>query len=179
MRIRKIIPYKKLTNQIIKRDKKRTYVFFSGAFDVFHYAHFNALKKASELGDILVVQVDGNKLVKKRKGSSRPYFNESYRALIVASLVFVDYVFISNTPSESREKLRKIQPNIFVRAILPNESNGDREKRTRVLNKKSPRTTIVWLEQSDEISTTKIIAKVFRYRSQSMLNETMTEGGIL
>src|SRR5690349_7046669 len=76
-------------------------VFASGVFDLFHYGHYHALKKASEFGEIFIVQIDGNELVKKRKGSDRPYFDQRKRASIISSLKFVHFVFITNEPSES------------------------------------------------------------------------------
>lgn len=143
-----------------KRLKRKKIVFFSGAFDLFHYGHFIALKKASALGDILVIQIDGNRLVKKRKGPDHPYLDQSERALIIASFGFVDYVFISSIPSEDSRILKSVRPDIFVRAILPHESEKTRARREKVLLKKVAETKIFWLDQTPEISTTKIISAV-------------------
>lgn len=140
----------------------KSVVFFSGVFDLFHYGHFRALRNASRLGDILIVQIDGNKLVKKRKGDGRPYLDELHRAEIISSLEFVDYVFISDIPSENEDKLKSLSPDVFVRAIKEEETDDDRKNRTKNLTKKSPKTKIVWLEQTPEISTTKIISAVGR-----------------
>lgn len=152
--IKMINKYKKL--------RRLKVVFCSGVFDLFHYGHFIALKKASALGDILIIQIDGNQLVKKRKGPDRPRLDQNDRASIILSLDFVNYVFISNAPSEDRRVLRSVKPDIFVRAILPHESNEDRLKREKILLQKIPDMKIFWLEQTPEISTTKISSALIK-----------------
>jgi len=151
----------KTLNQIGRQLKKKPHnlkvTFFSGVFDLFHYGHFRALRQASSLGDSLIVQIDGDKLVKKRKRNNRPYLDQSHRALIISSLEFVDLVFISDSPSEDASTLITINPDVFVRAILPHETDKDRVDREKALLAKMPKTKIIWLEQTPEVSTTKIL----------------------
>jgi cytidyltransferase-like protein len=137
---------------------KSEIVFCSGVFDLFHYGHFKFLQKASKMGKTLIVQIDGNRLVKKRKGKDRPYLDQIYRALMISSFDFVDYVFISNKPSESKSTLKKIKPTTFVRVILPAEAKEDRVKRTKSLLKKYKKMKIAWVKQTPEISTTKMLS---------------------
>ena len=155
-------------NKIIDRNNKKL-VFFSGTFDLFHYGHFSALNKAAKLGDILLVQVDSNKLVKIRKGKDRPILDEQYRAQIISSLNFVNYVFISDKPSENSLKLLVIKPDIFIRAILPNESDDDRAAREKKLKSYMPHGKIVWLAQTPQISTTKIIQGLNYSQEESII----------
>ncbi len=157
---KKLYTLSRLINNLHPKRKEKKVIFCSGAYDLFHIGHFRALKKASKLGNILIVQIDGNELVKKRKGSNRPYLHEKERAEVIASLTFVDFVFISNTPSEDASILGHLKPNIFVRAILPNETDKDRKNREKILLSKIPDGKIVWLSQTKEISTTKIIPLV-------------------
>lgn len=132
-------------------------VFYSGVFDLFHYGHFLALKKASKVGDILIVQIDGNILVRSRKGSDRPYLDEMLRAEMISNLTFVDYVFISDTPSEDPETLKVLRPSYFIRAIKKGENLQTRLEREIILKKHVPKMSIVWLEQTKEVSTTKLL----------------------
>ena len=152
----KIYPLPDLVEILKNERKQKKVVFSSGVFDLFHYGHFLALKKASKLGDIFIVQIDGNELVQSRKGENRPLIGENLRAEIISSLEFVNYVFISNSPSESIEVFKCIQPDIFVRALKGEETNDNRKKREDYLKKISPKSSIFWLEQAPEISTTKI-----------------------
>ncbi len=154
----KIIKKSELRKVITDARRGRSVVFFSGAFDLFHYGHMIALKRASKLGDILVVQVDGNKLVKSRKGVDRPVLDQSQRAAILSALEFIDYVFISNVPSEDKKSLSLVKPDIYVRAVLPNETDADRQRREAIICKKASDFKIVWFTQTPEISTTKIIS---------------------
>ena len=164
--------------KIRTRYASKKVVFFSGAFDLIHYAHLKALKTASSYGDILVVQIDGNSLVQKRKGNDRPLIDEAERAEIISSLKFVNHVFISNIPSEDNRILNVVKPNIFIRAILADQTEAERTKREKILMKKIPNGRIVWLKQSPEISTTKILKLIKgsknNYKNQS--NESVSIG---
>lgn len=156
----KICSLSQVKQMCSSQPRKKKVVFMSGAFDLFHFGHFKALKRAAAMGDTLIVQVDGNRLVGQRKSPDRPYLDESIRALMISSLEFVSCVFISNTPSEDAIILETIRPDIFVRAVLPQESAADRVRRTRELKKNIPRTRIVWMPQTPEVSTTKILPAV-------------------
>lgn len=160
--MKKIIPLVELKRRVtrLRNGKQKKVVFMSGVFDLFHYGHFVALKRASHCGDILVVQIDGNVLVKRRKGTDRPWLDERYRALMVASLEFVDAVFISDTPSEDGGTLKAVHPDRYIRAMLPHESDAIRSERETVLLKKFPSMRVIWLPQTPEISTTKIVTGI-------------------
>lgn len=154
--MRKIYAFPTIVKKLASTRGQNRIVFFSGAFDLFHFAHYKALKTAASLGNTLIVQIDGNTLVKQRKGTDRPYLDERDRALILSSFEFVDLVFISNYPSENRETLSQIKPDIYVRAIRLKETAKERMIRERFIVSASPRTTIAWIPQTKEISTTKI-----------------------
>lgn len=140
----------------ITKNGKRI-VFMSGAFDIMHFGHVQALKKAASLGDVLIVQIDGNRLVRKRKGKTRPFLDEKFRALVISSVTYVDYVFISNTPSEWKSKLNMIRPSIYIRAIQTGETVMQRKSREELLLQKYREMKIHWLKQHPEISTSKIL----------------------
>lgn len=169
----KIMPYKEISRIVKINRKSKKIVFFSGAFDLFHYGHFRALEKAASLGDCLIVQIDGNQLVKKRKGANRPHLDETIRAKIVASLNFIDYAFVSDIPSEDVQTLNMIKPDLFVRAILTNETEQDRKEREKTLLKKIPKSKIFWLEQSAEISTTKMSQSLKELNNEKSVMENI------
>src|SRR3989338_3393543 len=66
----------------------------NGVFDLLHIGHIRNLEFAKSLGDILIVGVNSDASVRAYKGKNRPIVPEIERALIVASLKSVDYVFI-------------------------------------------------------------------------------------
>lgn len=94
-------------------DKK--IIFTNGCFDILHQGHIDYLSKARYLGDFLVVGVNSDNSVKKlNKGSGRPIQDENSRALIIASLHFVDAVMIFNEDTP-RELIKLIQPDVLVK----------------------------------------------------------------
>lgn len=89
-------------------------VFTNGCFDVLHHGHLYFLKKARELGDILVVALNSDASVKKLKGPGRPKIPQHGRAEMLAAFPFVDYVvvFDTDTPEYLVEMLK---PDIYVK----------------------------------------------------------------
>jgi rfaE bifunctional protein nucleotidyltransferase chain/domain len=95
-------------------------VFTNGCFDILHRGHIEYLIRAKELGDILIVGLNSNNSVKKLKGDNRPINDQMSRALILASLMFVDAVVIfdEETPLNL---IKMVNPDILVKG-------GDYEK---------------------------------------------------
>ncbi len=92
----------------------KTLVFTNGCFDILHRGHVEYLSKASDMGDVLVVGLNTDASVKRLKGESRPINDEQARALILASLGFVDAVvlFDEDTPYEL---IKAIRPDVLVK----------------------------------------------------------------
>ena len=89
-------------------------VFTNGCFDLLHTGHLDLLKKASELGDKLIVGLNSDSSVKKLKGNNRPIENESVRSNNLLDKVFVDDVIIFNelTP---KKLIAQIIPDVLVK----------------------------------------------------------------
>ena len=89
-------------------------VFTNGCFDLLHLGHIDYLAKASELGHVLIVGLNTDHSVRKLKGKNRPIQDEISRAMILASLRFVDAVvfFGEDTPYEL---IKTTQPDILVK----------------------------------------------------------------
>jgi rfaE bifunctional protein nucleotidyltransferase chain/domain len=89
-------------------------VFTNGCFDILHLGHIDYLIKARKLGDILIIGLNTDNSVKKLKGNKRPVNDQNARALLLASLEFVDFVilFDEETPIEL---IRTITPDILVK----------------------------------------------------------------
>jgi rfaE bifunctional protein nucleotidyltransferase chain/domain len=96
------------------RGKGETIVFTNGCFDILHRGHLEYLAKSADLGDKLVVGLNSDTSVKNLKGASRPLVDEESRALLLASLNFVDAVifFSEETPYAL---IRQILPDILVK----------------------------------------------------------------
>jgi D-beta-D-heptose 7-phosphate kinase/D-beta-D-heptose 1-phosphate adenosyltransferase len=72
----------------------RKVVFTNGYFDAFHSGHIQFLKKAKELGDILVVAINSDRSTRANKGAGRPLLPESARIQILSALDFVDFITV-------------------------------------------------------------------------------------
>lgn len=96
------------------RLRGRKVVFTNGCFDLFHAGHLEILRRASELGDVLVVGVNSDKSVSRLKGPSRPIVSQAQRIEIISAFNFVDYVvvFEEDTPLNL---IREVRPDILVK----------------------------------------------------------------
>ena len=74
----------------------------NGCFDLLHVGHVRYLNAARELGDALVVGINGDASVRKLKGTERPINREQDRAEIVAALESVSYVMIFSRGTRDR-----------------------------------------------------------------------------
>ncbi len=68
--------------------------FTNGCFDLLHRGHIEYLACAAAKADKLVVGLNSDASVRRLKGEERPVTDEISRALILASIGFVDAVFI-------------------------------------------------------------------------------------
>jgi rfaE bifunctional protein nucleotidyltransferase chain/domain len=76
------------------RAQGKTIVTANGCFDLLHFGHLSLLMGAKSLGDILIVGVNSDRIVKKIKGADRPVFLEKERASLLVSLEYVDHVIV-------------------------------------------------------------------------------------
>ena len=109
----KIVTAEQLAD-ILRQHPERKVVFTNGCFDLVHQGHIDYLSKARDLGDVLVVGLNTDASVRRLKGPRRPINDEYSRALLLASMLFVDYVvlFGEDTPYEL---IKTLQPDILVK----------------------------------------------------------------
>jgi D-glycero-beta-D-manno-heptose 1-phosphate adenylyltransferase len=95
-------------------EKKSKVVFTNGCFDIVHRGHLDYLIKASGFGDILFIGLNSDGSVKRLKGENRPLQDQASRALLLASMEFIDYVciFSEDTPYEL---IKAVQPDVLVK----------------------------------------------------------------
>ena len=96
------------------RFKNDKIVFTNGCFDILHKGHIEYLAKAASLGTKLVIGLNTDASVKRLKGDSRPVNDENARALLLASLVFVDEVIFFDTDTP-RDLIDFVQPDVLVK----------------------------------------------------------------
>ena len=96
------------------RKKGEVIVFTNGCFDIIHLGHVRYLKKAKELGTLLIVAINSDESVRKIKGKGRPINNQMARAEVLDSLKPVDMVtiFPEETPLET---IKMVRPHFLVK----------------------------------------------------------------
>lgn len=98
-------------------------VAVSGGFDPLHVGHVQLMEKARALGDRLVVILNNDHWVRKKKGYV--FMPQQERAAILRAIRYVDDVIITSHPKNLSDmsvcrELRKLRPHIFA-------NGGDRK----------------------------------------------------
>ncbi len=105
-------------------------IVVSGGFDPIHIGHIEMMKEAKELGGKLIVVVNNDNWVKKKKGFV--FMPENERKNIVEAIRYVDEAVLTEhpaNPSGAEEMsisamLEKIRPDIFANGGDRNEKNA-------------------------------------------------------
>ncbi|HMB00248.1 MAG TPA: HAD-IIIA family hydrolase [Spirochaetota bacterium] len=97
------------------KEKGKKIGFTSGVFDIMHAGHAAYLEEAAAGCDILVVAVNSDSSVKQNKGEKRPVITQQHRAMLVAALEAVDYVFIFDE-LKNRDNILALKPDYYFKA---------------------------------------------------------------
>ena len=99
-------------------------IFTNGCFDIIHRGHIEVLAQTADLGDRLIIGLNSDTSIQKLKGKNRPIIEEQSRAILLASLEFVDAVVIFSEDT----------PLKLISALLPDvlAKGGDYEIETIV-----------------------------------------------
>lgn len=106
-------------------------VAISGGFDPLHIGHIELMEEAKALGDKLVVIINNDNWIKKKKGA--PFMKERERKIIIEAIRYVDKAVLSchkKNPEGAKEMsisadLKKIRPNIFANGGDRDETNAN------------------------------------------------------
>ncbi len=129
-------------------------VFTNGCFDILHPGHAGYLEQARELGDRLVVAVNGDESISRLKGPGRPINPVDSRMALLSKLESVDWVvsFDDDTPEKLLEALK---PDILAKG-------GDYDKKSvvgwEIVENYGGKVEVLTL--FDSFSTTSIVEKV-------------------
>jgi rfaE bifunctional protein nucleotidyltransferase chain/domain len=97
----KIYSLDTLTTQVEQwKTKGNKVVFTNGCFDIIHRGHIEVLARTADLGDKLIIGLNSDQSIQKLKGEDRPIIDEQSRAILLATLSFVDAIvlFSEDTP---------------------------------------------------------------------------------
>lgn len=111
----KICEQKNLSSFIAEwRYMRSRVVFTNGCFDVLHFGHACYLAKAKDLGDKMIIGLNSDISVRKLKGETRPINNQHDRAMLLASLQFVDAIVVFDEDTPER-LIKEIKPDVLVK----------------------------------------------------------------
>ncbi len=95
------------------RDTAKRIVMVSGGFDPVHIGHLQMFEEAKKLGDKLVVVLNSDEWLIRKKG--KYFMNQEERAAIVRGFTCVDDIFILESDrNDVGEAIEKIRPHIFA-----------------------------------------------------------------
>jgi len=119
-----MIKFGKRPEKPLKNGRRRIVVAVSGGFDPVHAGHIQLFEEAKQLGDKLVVILNNDNWLKKKKGFV--FITAKERKKIVESIKWVDRVVVSRHGPNPKDmsinkELKKIRPNIFA-------NGGDRTR---------------------------------------------------
>jgi rfaE bifunctional protein nucleotidyltransferase chain/domain len=118
----------KISNTL--RDENKTIVLTGGCFDILHIGHIALLENAKKQGDILMVLLESDEKIKQLKGADRPIHTQQERALMLASLRYVDYVIVlpMMTNDEDYDNVvQTVKPHVI--ATTENDPQTEHKKR--------------------------------------------------
>lgn len=126
---------------------KRVITF--GTFDVFHIGHLRILERARTLGDYLLVGVSSDQMNFDKK-QRLPVYSQNERIKIIASLRFVDEVFLEESLALKRSYLKTYQADVLV---MGDDWAGRFDEFKDMAE-------VVYLPRTPSISTTAVIEKI-------------------
>jgi rfaE bifunctional protein nucleotidyltransferase chain/domain len=127
-------------------------VWVNGTFDIVHLGHIQLLKRAADLGDFLIVGVDGDRRVKELKGEQRPINNLVSRIALLDAIKYVDRVVSFNSDEELEILIKTMMPAIMV---IGEEYRGKRIIGSEYVGE------IIYFPQMEGFSSTHIINKLY------------------
>ena len=126
----KIIPWEHLSGWRETACSRGRLVVTNGCFDLLHPGHVLYLEKARNLGDALLIGLNGDGSVRELKGEGRPVNTEADRAVVLAALESVSAVCIFEDRTATNF-LRRARPDIYVKGgVYTIETVNQEERRT-------------------------------------------------
>lgn len=135
--------------------EKEITVLTYGTFDLFHYGHYNLLKRASTMGSKLIVGVSSDEMCKEK--GKIPFLSQEKRIEIVSSLRFVNEVIIEQNMKQKIEDVKNYNVDIF---LLGDDYKDIFPKMPEYQKLVDLNCKIVFLPRTPDISTSEIKRKL-------------------
>ena len=89
-------------------------VLASGSYDLWHEGHARYLERARQHGDVVIIGVDDDEKVRRRKGPDRPYDIAETRMELLCHSRHVDLVFLKRASDEKWQLIKTVRPDVLI-----------------------------------------------------------------
>ena len=135
-------------------------VWVNGTFDIVHLGHIQLLKKAADIGDFIIVGLDGDKRVKELKGEQRPINNLISRITLLESIRYVDRVVAFDSDEHLETLIKTMRPAIMV---IGEEYKGKKIIGSEYVGE------IVYFPKMEGFSSTNVINQLYNGKGNGVL----------
>lgn len=111
----------------LAQKNEKTVGLVQGSWDLFHLGHLRYILRARALCDFLVIAMDSDEKIRKRKGPTRPVIPEKERFEFLSTLGIADAVVIKAVTEPKWHLIKTVRPDVLV-AIKENYTDEEVEK---------------------------------------------------
>jgi D-glycero-beta-D-manno-heptose 1-phosphate adenylyltransferase len=130
-------------------------VLTSGSFDLIHLGHVKYLARAKELGGILVVGVDSDAKIRRRKGDDRPMVPENERLELLAHQRPVDLIYLKGEDDPQWGLIKAVEPEVLVLTADHSYTDAQLDALREVVGE------VVVLERQSSVTTSERIRQMY------------------
>ncbi len=116
-----------LANVKIARKVGKKIGLVQGSWDLFHLGHLRYIMRARALCDFLVIAMDSDEKIRKRKGPTRPVIPGKERYEFIKLLNIADAIVIKELGEPKWHLIKTVRPDVLV-AIKENYTDEEVEK---------------------------------------------------
>ncbi|MDP2629466.1 MAG: adenylyltransferase/cytidyltransferase family protein [Candidatus Harrisonbacteria bacterium] len=143
-------------------------VLTQGTYDMVHIGHARYFEEAKKHGDILIVAVDSDEKVRRRKGPERPIVPQEERLEMVAHTRPVDVVTLKEDHYPKWHLIKLIRPDI----LIISETSGLYNRQKMAQLKKLCGKLVVLKPQATTSTSAKI--RLMQINTAKKLKQTLT-----
>lgn len=103
-----------LANVKIAQKSGKTVGLVQGSWDLFHLGHLRYILKARALCDFLVIAMDSDEKIRKRKGPTRPVIPERERYDFINLLNIADAIVVKGIGEPKWHLIKTIKPDVLI-----------------------------------------------------------------
>ncbi len=98
-----------------------------GSWDLFHLGHLRYILKAKDLCDFLIIAMDSDEKIRKRKGPTRPVIPEKERFEFISMLGVANKIIIKQVDEPKWHLIKSVRPDVLI-VIKENYTDEQLEK---------------------------------------------------